>query len=135
MSEAVSHGARGLREGDSCSACHEKELADMGYGILATQNTAKVLTANGVPNVETILKIQEGRPNAGDLLKNGDIQMMFITTAGDEADVRDGRDLRRLALGAKVPLITTVAGANATVQALRGMKDGGLEQIPLQDYF
>ena len=112
-----------------------KELADMGYGILATQNTAKVLTANGVPNVETILKIQEGRPNAGDLLKNGDIQMMFITTAGDEADVRDGRDLRRLALGAKVPLITTVAGANATVQALRGMKDGGLEQIPLQEYF
>jgi carbamoyl-phosphate synthase large subunit len=112
-----------------------KELAEMGYGILATQNTAKVLTDAGVPNVETILKIQEGRPNAGDLLKNGDIQMMFITTAGDEADVRDGRDLRRLALGAKVPLITTVAGANATVQALRGMKDGGLEQVPLQDYF
>ena len=113
-----------------------KELADMGYGVLATQNTAKVLTDNGVPNVKTILKIQEGRPNAGDLLKNGDIQMMFITTAGDEADVRDGRDLRRLALGAKVPLITTVAGASATVQALRGMKEpGGLEQVPLQDYF
>jgi carbamoyl-phosphate synthase large subunit len=113
-----------------------KELADMGYGVLATQNTAKVLTDNGVPNVKTILKIQEGRPNAGDLLKNGDIQMMFITTAGDEADVRDGRDLRRLALGAKVPLITTVAGASATVQAMRGMKEpGGLEQVPLQDYF
>lgn len=113
-----------------------KELSDMGYGILATYHTASHLRANGVSNVQTVLKIQEGRPNAGDLLKNGDIQMMFITSAGDEADVRDGRDLRRLALGAKVPLITTVAGARATVQALRGMKDGsGLEQVPLQDYF
>ena len=62
--------------------------------------------------------------------------MMCVTSTGDEADVRDGRDLRRLALGAKVPLITTVAGAKATVQALRGMKeDGGLEQVALQDYF
>jgi carbamoyl-phosphate synthase large subunit len=112
-----------------------KELADMGYKVLATQRTAALLTAEGVPNVETVLKIQEGRPNAGDLLKNGEIQMMFITSTGDEADVRDGKDLRRLALGAKVPLITTVAGAKATVQALRGMKQGGLEQVPLQDYF
>jgi carbamoyl-phosphate synthase large subunit len=112
------------------------ELADMGYGVLATYHTAAHLRAAGVPNVQSVLKIQEGRPNAGDLLKNGEVQMMFVTTAGDEADVRDGRDLRRLALAAKVPLITTVAGANATVQALRGMReDGGLEMVPLQDYF
>jgi carbamoyl-phosphate synthase large subunit len=112
-----------------------KELSNLGYGILATYNTAAVLRKEGV-TVQSVLKIQEGRPNAGDMLKNGEIQMMFITTAGDEADVRDGRDLRRLALAAKVPLITTVAGAKATVQALRGMKeDGGLEQVPLQDYF
>ena len=113
-----------------------KELAEMGYGIMATYHTASLLRKEGVPNVQSVLKIQEGRPNAGDLLKNGEIQMMFVTSTGDEADVRDGRDLRRLALGAKVPLITTVAGAKATVQALRGMKeDGGLEQVALQDYF
>lgn len=113
-----------------------KELAEMGYGIMATYHTAAMLRKEGVPNVQSVLKIQEGRPNAGDLLKNGEIQMMFVTSAGDEADVRDGKDLRRLALGAKVPLITTVAGAKATVQALRGMKEGGgLEQVPLQDYF
>jgi len=112
-----------------------KELSDLGYGILATYHTAAVLRKEGV-NVQSVLKIQEGRPNAGDMLKNKEIQMMFITTAGDEADVRDGRDLRRLALAAKVPLITTVAGAKATVQALKGMKEGGgLEQVPLQDYF
>ena len=113
-----------------------KELAELGYGILATYHTAALLRKEGVPNVQSVLKIQEGRPNAGDMLKNGEIQMMFITSAGDEGDVRDGKDLRRLALAAKVPLITTVAGAKATVQALRGMKeDGGLEQVPLQDYF
>ena len=112
-----------------------KELAGMGYGVMATYHTAALLRAEGVPNVQSVLKIQEGRPNAGDLLKNGEIQMLFITSTGDEADVRDGKDLRRLALAAKVPLITTVAGAKATVQALGGMREGGLEQIPLQDYF
>jgi carbamoyl-phosphate synthase large subunit len=112
-----------------------KELSELGYGILATYHTAAVLRREGVQNVQSVLKIQEGRPNAGDMLKNKEIQMMFVTTAGDEADVRDGRDLRRLALANKVPLITTVAGAKATVQALRGMKEGGLEQVPLQDYF
>ena len=112
-----------------------KELAEMGYGVMATFHTAAALRAAGI-DVQDVLKIQEGRPNAGDMLKNGEIQMMFVTSAGDEADVRDGRDLRRLALAAKVPLITTVAGAKATTQALRGMKeDGGLEQVPLQDYF
>ncbi len=64
-----------------------------------------------------VLKIQEGRPNASDLLKNKDISMMFITSTGKEVDVADGRDLRRLALACKVPIITTMAGANATVQA------------------
>ena len=47
-------------------------------------------------------------------MKNGDIQMMIITTAGDESDVRDGRELRRAALAQKVPIITTIAAARAT---------------------
>jgi len=65
---------------------------------------------------EVVLKIQEGRPNATDLMKNGDIAMMFITSAGDEPDVRDGKNLRRAALALKIPVITTVAGAKATTQ-------------------
>jgi carbamoyl-phosphate synthase large subunit len=43
--------------------------------------------------------------------------------------------LRRLALGLKIPIITTVAGAKATTQALAGLKEGPLKQVPLQDYF
>ena len=74
---------------------------ELGFKILGTGGTAKHLEAAGVP-CEVVLKIQEGRPNAADLMKNGDMAMMFITSKGDEPDVRDGRDLRRLALGLKV---------------------------------
>ncbi len=74
-------------------------------------------------------------PLPEDLLKNGEIQMMIITTAGDESDVRDGKELRRTALAHKVPIITTVAAAKATVEALKDMSKGELEQVPLQDYF
>ncbi|CAK0765005.1 hypothetical protein CVIRNUC_003215 [Coccomyxa viridis] len=93
-----------------------KKLKELGFGIIATRGTAAHLQKSGV-EAEVVLKIQEGRPNASDLLKNKDISMMFITSTGKEVDVADGRDLRRLALACKVPIITTMAGANATVQA------------------
>ena len=60
---------------------------------------------------QVVLKIQEGRPNAADLMKNGDMAMMFITSKGDEPDVRDGKDLRRLALGLKVRLSLQIVWA------------------------
>ena len=91
-------------------------LQELGFGVIATRGTAAHLQKSGV-EAEVVLKIQEGRPNASDLLKNKDISMMFITSTGKEVDVADGRDLRRLALACKVPIITTMAGANATVQA------------------
>jgi hypothetical protein len=53
-------------------------------------------------NCEAVFKISEGRPNPADLLKNGEITMMMITSTGDEPDLRDGKDLRRLALSLQV---------------------------------
>lgn len=91
------------------------QLQELGYGVISTRGTAAHLKQAGV-DAEVVLKIQEGRPNASDLLKNSNIAMMFITSTGKEVDVADGRDLRRLALALKVPIITTMAGANATVQ-------------------
>ncbi|KAL0051508.1 hypothetical protein WJX82_008912 [Trebouxia sp. C0006] len=107
-----------------------KELKELGYSILSTGGTGKHLKANGV-DCEVVLKIQEGRPNIGDLVKNGDIAMMLITSTGKEVDVIDGKNLRRLALAYKVPIITTVAGAKATTSALAGMKKGPLHQVQL----
>ena len=76
-------------------------MQELGFDILATKGTAAHLEAAGIP-CSVVLKIQEGRPNAADLIKNGDIAMMMITSKGDEPDVRDGKNLRRLSLGLKV---------------------------------
>ena len=109
-------------------------LVGLGYTIVATTGTAAALRAGGVPCTD-VLKIQEGRPNAADLMRNGEVGMLFITSTGDEPDVRDGKDLRRLALSLKLPVVTTVAGAQATAAALAGMAEGTLQQVPIQDYF
>jgi hypothetical protein len=78
-----------------------RQLVEIGYKVVATSGTAAALRAGGVECAD-VLKIQEGRPNAADLMRNGEIDMMFITSTGDEPDVRDGKDLRRLALSLKV---------------------------------
>ena len=54
----------------------------LGYGIVATAGTKAALEAGGLKGVESVLKIQEGRPNAGDLMVNKEITMVFITTKG-----------------------------------------------------
>ena len=56
-------------------------MQELGYSIMSTGGTGKHLKANGV-DCEIVLKIQEGRPNIGDLVKNGDIAMMLITSTG-----------------------------------------------------
>ncbi|VAH76969.1 unnamed protein product [Triticum turgidum subsp. durum] len=60
---------------------------ELGFNIIATSGTAKVLQLEGIP-VEPVLKIHEGRPNARDMLKNGQIQVMVITSSGDDLDSR-----------------------------------------------
>jgi carbamoyl-phosphate synthase large subunit len=111
-----------------------KGFQDLGFKILCTDGTANYLGKAGI-EVERVLKLHEGRPHAADLLANGDIQLMIITSSGDALDQIDGRQLRRLALGYKVPIITTIAGAVATLQAVTGLKDGPVEMMALQDFF
>lgn len=82
-----------------------------------------------------MLKIHEGRPNPLDLMRNGEISLMMLTSTADENDRVDGKELRRLALSLGVPVVTTIAGAKATTAALTYMREGPLEQIPIQDYF
>ena len=68
-------------------------------------------------------------------MTNGDIQLMIITSSGDELDQRDGRALRRSALGKKIPIVTTINAANATLKAIGGLQEGPVEMKALQDYF
>lgn len=107
---------------------------ELGFTIVATTGTANLLKMEGIP-VDRVLKLHEGRPHAGDMMANGQIQLMVIANSGDALDQIDGRKLRRMALTYKIPIITTVAGALATVQAIKSMKKDTVKMIPLQDFF
>ncbi|WAR45871.1 carbamoyl-phosphate synthase large subunit [Methylomonas rapida] len=102
------------------------ELARMliakNYEIVATRGTARVLKEAGIPCQE-IFKVNEGRPNTVDMIKNGEIQLIVNTTEGVKA-VADSFTMRREALQRKVTYYTTMAGARAACYAL-GELDAG----------
>ncbi|CAM8895251.1 unnamed protein product [Rhodiola kirilowii] len=111
-----------------------RAFSDIGFEIVTTSGTAHFLELEGIP-VERVLKVHEGRPHVGDMISNGQIQLMVITSSGDEVDQDDGLKLRRMALAYKVPIITTVAGALASVEAIKSLKQNTVRMIPLQDFF
>jgi carbamoyl-phosphate synthase large subunit len=94
-----------------------RELLDFGFILCATRGTAKVLEEAGV-TCSVVNKVMEGRPHVVDFIKNDQINLIVNTTKGRQA-IADSFTLRREALQRKVTYTTTVAGAMATVQALR----------------
>jgi carbamoyl-phosphate synthase large subunit len=109
-----------------------RQLIDMGFSVIATRGTARVLEAKGL-KVGTINKVLEGRPHVVDALKNGEIHLVFNTTEGAQA-LSDSSSIRRAALTLKVPYYTTMAGAAAATQAIAALKGGSLEVAPIQSY-
>lgn len=107
---------------------------DLGFKIVATSGTAHFLELKGIP-VERVLKLHEGRPHAADMVANGQIHLMLITSSGDALDQKDGRQLRQMALAYKVPVITTVAGALATAEGIKSLKSSAIQMTALQDFF
>ncbi len=111
-----------------------RELAALGYRLLATRGTAAHLEAAGL-EVETVHKVYEGRrPHVVDRLKDGDIHLVINTVQGAKA-TRDSYSLRRTALLMRVPYYTTMAGARALVRALARLHHGELTVQPLQSYY
>jgi carbamoyl-phosphate synthase large subunit len=110
-----------------------KDLQDLGFKIIATSGTRQALIDNGVKDVELILKIHEGRPHVIDAIKNNQIQFIVNTPSGEDSQ-SDSRQLRRSAIDYKLPIITTVAGAKATVAAIRSLRSQPLEVKALQEY-
>jgi carbamoyl-phosphate synthase large subunit len=109
-----------------------KDLADLGFNLVATGGTCDVLQAQGL-TVARVLKIHEGRPNVDDLIKNNQIQLIINTPLGDRAQ-QDDRDIRRAALAYKIPTITTIAAAHATAAAIRSLQQEDLTVRAIQDY-
>jgi carbamoyl-phosphate synthase large subunit len=110
-----------------------RDLIDMGFKVVATSGTRQVLKEKGIEDVELVLKVHEGRPHVIDLIKNEQIQFIVNTPTGEESQT-DARLIRRTALDYKLPIITTIAGAKATVAAIRSLKSQPLEVKALQDY-
>ncbi len=109
-----------------------KDLAAMGFQIIATRGTKRHLEANGV-RCESINKVLEGRPHVVDAIKNGEVNLVFNTTEGSKA-LSDSKDIRRSALLQHVPYYTTLAGAVAVTRAIKALKSGTLNVAPLQSY-
>lgn len=110
-----------------------KDLISLGFKVVATSGTRQILEENGIEDVELVLKLHEGRPHVIDWIKNKQIQFIINTPSGEESQV-DGRLIRRTALDYKLPIITTIAGAKATVAAIRALQSQPLDVKALQDY-
>ena len=109
-----------------------RQLVAMGFAIVATRGTAAHLQAAGVA-CTPINKKLEGRPHIVDAIHNGEVQLVFNTTEGQQS-LLDSFDIRRTALMENVPYYTTLSGARAAVQAIAAARDGGLRVRPLQAY-
>ena len=98
-----------------------KIFDECGFKIIATDGTSKVLTEAGVNNTR-VNKIYEGQPNINDMIINGDIQLIVNSPVG-KASAQDDSYLRKAAIKAKVPYVTTIAAAKASAEGIRYVKN------------
>ena len=104
-----------------------KEFAAAGFKIIASRNTCALLREAGL-EVEMINKLQEGRPNMLDLITNGKIDVIVNTPVEKERKMDDSY-LRKAAIKKKVPYVTTMAAAKATINGIRFIKEHGNGQV------
>ncbi|NBV84320.1 carbamoyl-phosphate synthase large subunit, partial [bacterium] len=110
-----------------------RPLAEMGFELVATAGTAKHLESVGL-TASTVYKVYEGRPNIVDSIKNGEIQLIINTPSGKNP-MKDEVIIRQTALQLNVPVVTTMSGALATVQAISDFMNRRMEVSALQTYF
>ena len=108
-----------------------ERLVGLGFDLIATGGTAEALRAAGL-QVESILKVHEGRPNIEDAIRSARIQLIINTPIGRQA-AHDDKYLRRAALDYAVPTVTTLAGARAAVEAITALQQQTIEVNALQD--
>ncbi len=110
-----------------------KKLVDLGFTIMATSGTANALMSNDI-EVKVLPKLDEGRPNVIDLIKDGTISLIINTPSGKATKEQEAR-IRSHAILYKVPLITTVSGAQASVNGIEHLiKKPKMPVMSLQEY-
>jgi carbamoyl-phosphate synthase large subunit len=108
-----------------------REFHELGWEILATRGTAEFLGEHGVP-VESVYKVNEGRPNCVDHIKSHRIDIVLNTPLGRESFYDDGA-IRKSATLHGVLVITTLTAAAATVRAVRALRERALDIVSLQE--
>ncbi|MGO8698583.1 MAG: carbamoyl-phosphate synthase large subunit [Limisphaerales bacterium] len=123
----------------SVSDAHKKQVAaiarqfaDLGFEIVSTSGTAKVLSEAGL-KVARVFKLSEGRPNSLDLLKNREIQLVINTPAG-QTPRADEIKIRTTAVYTGTPIMTTLSGARAAALGIAALKKSGYGVQTLQEY-
>jgi carbamoyl-phosphate synthase large subunit len=108
------------------------KLAQLGFNILATEKTCRFLKEKGI-EARPIKKLHEGRPNIADAMKNRQINLVINTPIGRKSAYDDSY-IRTLAIQYKIPYVTTMAAARATVDGIESVKKGLGEPKSLQEY-
>lgn len=109
------------------------QLDKLGFEIIATGGTAKAISSLGVP-VKIINKVNEGRPNIIDMIKNGEISMIINTVEEKRNAISDSKSIRAQSLLSKITCFTTIAGAKAAVDGMNYLrKNQGIDVYSLQN--
>jgi carbamoyl-phosphate synthase large subunit len=108
------------------------DLVEVGFKIIATRGTARVLRTAGI-EVETVYKVNEGRPHVVDYIKSGKVDLIINTPLGRESFF-DEKAIRRAAINHRVPCITTIPGAAAAVNGIRAIRRESLNVKSIQEY-
>jgi carbamoyl-phosphate synthase large subunit len=115
---------------EALEAAHE--FAKLGFKLLATEGTQRFLSDNGV-ECEKILKLQAGRPNIVDAIKNGEIQLVINTPIGKRS-THDDSYIRKTAIKHKIPYVTTMAAARAAAKGIAAYRRKEAAVFSLQHY-
>jgi carbamoyl-phosphate synthase large subunit len=108
-----------------------RKFHEFGFTLFATRGTAGALKAAGLP-CKTVFKVNEGRPNAVDLLKAGSLKLVIYTTTGSHS-FPDEQTIRRNAVTYRTPCITTMSGARAAAEAVASRRRDPLRVWSLQE--
>ena len=109
------------------------EIKKLGFTIYATDGTAEYLNENKIDAV-VIKKLQQGRPNIADAIKNRELHLIINTPSGSSSKHDDGY-IRMMAVQYKIPYITTIAAAKASIEGIREVIKKDIMPKALQDYY
>ena len=110
-----------------------RQFSDMGFEILSTPGTAQTLMDHDIP-VTRLTRLDEGRPNLLDYIKNKDVGLLINTPSGPKPR-RDEVVIRNTAVSHGIPVVTTISGAMAVIGGIQAMRRGSFDIRSLQEIY